>query len=103
MDDQEDIAEEVPKLSDRGATDAAAGSQQSPAADPAAADATEAVPGPEAEPDVDEVEAAPRLYQLRRQGLRPVRRHLRRHGLRNDCPPDLRHHLRSPSSRTRVR
>lgn len=56
-----------------------------------------------AEPGIDGAKSTPSPYQLRPQGLRPVRRQLRRHGLRNDCPPDRRRPPRSPSSRTRLR
>lgn len=56
-----------------------------------------------AEPGAEGRGPVPSPYRLRPQGLRPVRRQLRRHGLRNDCPPDRRHPPRSPSSRTRLR
>ena len=58
---------------------------------------------PDAEPGSEGAKSTPSPYQLRPQGLRPVRRPLRRHGLRNDCPPDRRRPPRSPSSHTRLR
>jgi hypothetical protein len=60
-------------------------------------------PPDNAEPGAEGIKSTPSAYQLRPQGLRPVRRQLRRHGLRNDCPPDRRRPPRSPSSRTRLR
>jgi hypothetical protein len=103
LDDQEDIAEGVPGKSEVGPTDPKADGSQPSEADLASepapeAGAAETLP----EPSDEAANAAPRLYQLRPAGLRPVRRRLRRHGLRNDCPPDQRRWPR-PSPRTRLR
>jgi hypothetical protein len=99
LDDQEDIAEGVPGKSDLGPTDPKAESSQPSEADLASeAGAAETLP----ESSDEAANSAPRLYQLRPAGLRPVRRRLRRHGLRNDCPPDQRRWPRS-SPRTRLR
>jgi hypothetical protein len=104
LDDQEDIAEEVPAKSDRGPADPKADGKQRADGDPAGDAEIEAV-APETTPDSADTAAvpAPRLYRLRPVGLRPVRRRLRRHGLRNDCPPDQRRWPRSSSSRPRLR
>jgi hypothetical protein len=116
LDDQEDIAEEVPAKSDRGPADPKAdGKQLSGAEIPseklsevpsdAELEAIASETGAEADDDAagPAAQPAPRLYQLRPAGLRPVRRRLRRHGLRNDCPPDQRRWPRSSSPRTRLR
>lgn len=106
LDDQEDIAEEIPTVSDRGASDPKADGRQpsdaAPAPEPASVEHSE---NRDEAPDAASVgdETEPRLYQLRPPGLRPVRRARVRHGLRNDCPPDRRNRPRSPFSRNRLR
>jgi len=104
LDDQEDIAEGVPAKSDRGPADPKADGEQHSDADlPTNAELEAIAAEPAADPIDQGAKGAPRLYQLRPAGLRPVRRRLRRHGLRNDCPPDQRRWPRSSSPRTRLR
>jgi hypothetical protein len=89
--------------SDGGTADPIGEGRQAPDGD-LPPDSGEAVV-PETTSDASEEPAlhTPRLYRLRPAGLRPVRRRLRRHGLRNDCPPDQRRPPRSPFPRTRLR
>ncbi|HXA41784.1 MAG TPA: hypothetical protein VNV65_02610 [Candidatus Solibacter sp.] len=106
LDDQEDIAEEIPAVNDRGASDPKGdGRQPSDAAASPEPVSPESPETPEESPDAQSAgdQSAPRLYRLRPPGLRPVRRTLHRHGLRNDCPPDRRIRPRSPFSRNRLR
>ena len=103
LDDQEDIAEEIPTAGDRAASDPTAAGRQPFDAGQVPEQAHTATPEMVPDPATGGVEATPRLYRLRPPGLRPVRRPLRRHGLRNDCPPDRRQQPRSPSSRNHLR
>jgi hypothetical protein len=90
MDDQDEIAEEVPKKDPKKPAHPVGGGGEPKARDEAEVAPADVVPG--ADP-AERLEPAPRLYRLRAPGLRPVHRppRGRRAGrLRADCPPDER-------------